>query len=74
MPPLSPFGRLFIILGIVFLMIGVFLLVGHKIPFIGKLPGDIYIKRKGFVLYFPIVTCIILSVILTLILSLLGRR
>ena len=74
MPTLNPFGKLFIVLGIVFLLIGIFLLIGHKLPFVGKLPGDIYIKRKGFVLYFPVVTCIVLSIILTLILMLLGKR
>ncbi len=67
-------ARILIIAGVVMAAIGlVFLAAGH-VPFLGKLPGDIVIKRKNFTLYFPLATSILLSVILTLILWLLGRR
>jgi hypothetical protein len=59
-----------VILGIVIAGIGVLLLVGDKIPWMGRLPGDIMIKREKFTFYFPIVTCIIISIILTLVFSL----
>ena len=48
-----------------------------KVPFLGKLPGDIVIQRERFTFYFPIVTCIVISILLTIILNvvirLLGR-
>ena len=63
-------GKVLIICGVVIAGIGVLLLVGDKIPWIGRLPGDIMIKREKFTFYFPIVTCIIISIILTLLFSL----
>ena len=63
-------GKVLIIFGIVIAGIGVLLLVGDKIPWIGRLPGDIMIKREKFTFYFPIVTSIIISMILTLLFSL----
>ena len=63
-------GKMLIIFGIVIAGIGVLLLVGDKIPWMGRLPGDIMIKREKFTFYFPIVTCIIISIILTLVFSL----
>ena len=71
---LSPFARLFIIMGIIFILVGIAFLVAGNIPFLGELPGDIAIQRKNWGLYIPITTCIIISVILTLIMWLLGRR
>jgi hypothetical protein len=63
-------GKLLIVLGVFIIAIGVLLLIGDKIPWIGRLPGDIIIKRKNFTLYFPIVTSIIISIILTLLFAL----
>jgi hypothetical protein len=62
-------GKLFVILGIVMIIIGVGFMFGDKIPYIGKLPGDISIKRENFSFYFPITTSIIISVILTILFS-----
>ena len=70
MSGLGDLGKVLIIFGIVIAGIGVLLLVGDKIPWIGRLPGDIMIKREKFTFYFPIVTCIIISIILTLLFSL----
>jgi len=70
---MSPFGsisKILIICGVVLVVIGLLLTLGDKIPWIGKLPGDIYIKRERFTFYFPIVTCIIISLILTLLFAL----
>ncbi len=66
-------GKMLILLGIFIIIIGILLLIGERIPFIGRLPGDIIIRRERFTFYFPIVTCIILSLIITLILSLFRR-
>jgi hypothetical protein len=62
------FGKLLIIGGIILVIAGILFFFADKIPFIGKLPGDIVIKKKNFTFYFPIVTSIILSIIISLIL------
>lgn len=69
-PEFQSLGKLLIIVGIVIIIVGVFFLFGDKIPFIGKLPGDIIIKKKNFTFYFPIVTSILLSIIVSLIIYL----
>ncbi|NCO67492.1 MAG: DUF2905 domain-containing protein [Nitrospirae bacterium CG_4_10_14_0_8_um_filter_41_23] len=67
-------GRFLIILGIVISAIGGILLLSGKIPWLGRLPGDIIIQRKNFSFYFPLATSILLSVILTFIFWLIRRR
>ncbi|MBW1670632.1 MAG: DUF2905 domain-containing protein [Deltaproteobacteria bacterium] len=67
MSPLPEFGKILLILGILFVVIGLFLMLGPKIPFLGKLPGDFMVRRGNFTLYFPLATSIILSIVLTLI-------
>lgn len=64
-------GRFLILAGL--LIAGVGVLISFGVP-IGRLPGDITIRRGSFSFYFPIVTSIVISIILTLILSLFGRR
>lgn len=59
-------GKIFIIVGVLCVMIGVVMVLAPKIPFIGRLPGDIYIKKENFTFYFPIATSIVISVILSL--------
>jgi hypothetical protein len=71
--PLSGLGKILIIFGVILVGIGAILILADKIPWLGKLPGDIYIKRERFIFYFPIVTCIIISIILTLLFSLFRR-
>ncbi|MEK6664928.1 MAG: DUF2905 domain-containing protein [candidate division NC10 bacterium] len=71
-------GKLLIGFGVVMIILGgIFLLLGNlsgKVPWIGRLPGDIYIQRGNWSFYFPLATSILLSVILTLIFSLFTRR
>ncbi|MCS7149128.1 MAG: DUF2905 domain-containing protein [Caldimicrobium sp.] len=74
MSEFSSLGKFFIILGLIFTILGLLLHLFPKIPLLGKLPGDIYIKREGFTFYFPLVTSIIISILLTIILNLLLRR
>ena len=62
-------GKALIILGMLLIIIGLFLNLSGKIPFLGKLPGDIYFKKGNFSFYFPITTCIIISIVLTLLFS-----
>ncbi len=63
-------GKFLIFAGIFILILGGLFLFGDKIPFLGKLQGDIYIKKKNFTFYFPIVTSILLSLLISLIIYL----
>lgn len=63
---MGPLGKLLILLGVFIILIGLLVLIGEKIPWIGRLPGDIIIRKKNFTFYFPIVTSILISIILTL--------
>jgi len=67
---LGPLGKMLILLGIFIILIGVLLVIGEKIPWIGRLPGDIIIRKKNFTFYFPIVTSILISILLTLLFTL----
>jgi hypothetical protein len=66
-------GRMLIALGVVFLILGVLLVAGPQIPWLGKLPGDIRIARPGLRIYVPITTCLLLSAVVSGVLWLLGR-
>jgi len=70
----SQFGKIFLIIGIVIAGIGLLMMIGGKIPWIGKLPGDFFFKGERFTFYFPLTTSILASVVLTLILWLIGRK
>jgi hypothetical protein len=59
-------GKMLILLGLGIALLGVLLLVGDKIPLLGKLPGDIVIRRKNMVFYFPLATCLLISLLLTI--------
>jgi hypothetical protein len=68
-------GRTIIALGIMLALVGLAVELGPRLPFrIGRLPGDIYIHGKNTTFYFPIVTCILVSVVLTLVMWLFNRR
>jgi hypothetical protein len=69
-PDLGPLGKMLILLGVFIILIGVLLVIGEKIPWIGRLPGDIIIRKKNFTFYFPIVTSILISILLTLLFTL----
>ncbi|MGD2174343.1 MAG: DUF2905 domain-containing protein [Candidatus Brocadiaceae bacterium] len=66
-------GKALIVLGAVLVLLGVLLLVGDRIPLLGKLPGDFRIEGERLSFHIPLTTCILLSVILTLVLNLLAR-
>ncbi len=59
-------GKSLIYIGIVLVIVGVLFSVGGKIPWLGHLPGDIYIRRERFTFYFPVTTCLLISIIVTL--------
>lgn len=66
-------GRLLIIFGAVVILIGLAMVFARQIPYIGRLPGDIFIRRDNIAVFIPIVTMIIVSIVLTLLLNLLPR-
>jgi len=70
MSPFGSIGKILIFSGIALVVIGLILVLGDKIPWVGRLPGDIYIKRDKFTFYFPLMTSIIISLLLTLLFSL----
>jgi hypothetical protein len=74
---ISGLGRILLVAGAVFFVVGAVLMLSDRVPFlswIGRLPGDLLIRRGNVTIYVPIVTSIILSVVLTLVLTLLFRR
>lgn len=66
-------GKSLIVFGLIIAVLGVVLTFAGKIPWLGRLPGDIYVKRDNFTFYFPLATSILISVILSLILWLLRK-
>jgi uncharacterized membrane protein len=67
------FGRFLIVVGIVLVVLGLLLTFAGKIPWLGRLPGDIYYKTDRVTIYFPLMTSLVLSVLLTLLLYLFRR-
>jgi len=67
-------GKLLLVGGLVMAALGVVLLLAGRIPWLGKLPGDISVQGKNFSFHFPVVTCMILSIVLTIILNLFFRN
>ncbi len=67
-------GKSIIFIGIVLIIVGVFITMAGKIPGVGKLPGDILIKKENFSLYFPLTTCILLSIIVSTLIYLFGKK
>jgi len=73
MNPFSGIGKTLIVIGLVITVLGLVLLLVPKVPWLGRLPGDIAVEKENYRFYFPITTCIIISVILTLLFYLFKR-
>ncbi len=74
---MSDLGKLLIAFGLVLALVGVVLVIAGRWPgagWLGRLPGDIYIRRGNWTFYFPLATSILISIVLTIVLSLIGRR
>jgi len=67
-------GRLLVIVGFATAVVGVLIIVSAKLPWLGRLPGDIVFHRKNFTFYFPLATSILISLLLTLLFWIFGRR
>ncbi len=73
--PLREIGKLLLIFGLVLAAVGLLLTLGPKLPFrIGRLPGDIILKRDHFTFYFPLATGLLLSVVVSFLFWFFGRR
>jgi len=60
---LLTFGAIFVVLGLIFLLVG-------RVPWLGRLPGDIFIQRGEFSFYFPLLTCVVISLVITILVNL----
>jgi hypothetical protein len=67
-------ARLLILFGVVSIVAGLVLLIVPRVPWLGRLPGDVIVERERFTLYVPIVTSLVVSIVLTILLSLFFRR
>jgi len=70
---MAPIGKSLVFAGVAITVVGLALWGLSSVPYIGKLPGDIYIRRGNFSFYFPLVTCILISIAATLLFSLMRR-
>ena len=74
MPPELPsLGRTLLVFGAIIAGFGLVLLLSPKLPWLGRLPGDILIQRERFTFYLPLTTCLLISLVVTLVLRLIGR-
>jgi len=67
-------GKLLVALGVFCVLFGLILWFAPKVPWLGKLPGDIHVRGERFSFVFPLTTCLLVSLLLTLLLNLLLRR
>jgi uncharacterized membrane protein YidH (DUF202 family) len=71
---LKQYANIIIILGIILILVGILLKFTNLLNYFGKLPGDIYIKKENFSLYVPITTMVVISIILSILLKIFGKR
>jgi membrane protein implicated in regulation of membrane protease activity len=71
---MNDLGKSLEVIGLLIAVVGVVLMLAGRVPWLGRLPGDIYVQRGNWSFYFPIVTSLVLSVLLTVLFWLFGRR
>ena len=73
---MSNLGKFLIIIGLGITLIGICVVVfsRFRIPFLGKLPGDIFVQNKNFTFYFPLASCLLISIILSLVFYFISRK
>ena len=71
---MTDIGKALIVLGLAIVLVGVVLTFFGRIPWLGRLPGDIHVQRGSWSFYFPLATSLLLSVVLSLLFYVLGRR
>jgi Protein of unknown function (DUF2905) len=70
---MAPLAKSLILMGLAIAAFGAVLWLFSGVPLVGRLPGDIYVRRGNFSFYFPVVTCIVISILVSLIFALLRR-
>jgi len=70
---MAPLGKWLVLLGLVLVVAGAALWANSSVPFLGRLPGDIYVRRGNFSFYFPLTTCVLVSALLSLLFFALRR-
>lgn len=73
MSSLEPLGKFLILAGVFIVALGLLVMFWSKVPFLGKLPGDIFVQMGSFQFFFPIVTCPLVSAVLTVVINLIMR-
>ncbi|HYU49968.1 MAG TPA: DUF2905 domain-containing protein [Candidatus Limnocylindria bacterium] len=73
MNDLEPVGRSLLLVGLLLAAVGLLLVIAPRVPFLGRLPGDIRFERDGLVVVIPLATMLLVSVVLTIVLSIVGR-
>ena len=71
---MAPAGKLLILVGLILIAVGFTVWLSPKIPWLGKLPGDIHFEGKNVRVYVPLATCVILSIVISLLLIFLSRK
>jgi hypothetical protein len=71
---INSIGKTLILFGVVMIVVGGIFMLGAKAPWLGRLPGDIYVQKKNFSFFFPITTSILISVVISLILIFLRHK
>jgi len=74
MAGLEPIGRWLIVVGLITALVGVVIALGDRIPFLGRLPGDIVIRRENGVIFIPLGTMLVISVVVSLVVAFLNRE
>ena len=72
-PEFQPMGRALLILGVVIAVAGLLILLGPNVLWLGRLPGDISIRRDHFSFYFPVTSCLLASLVISVMLWIVGR-
>lgn len=65
----SDIGKLLLVIGGGVVLLGLLILVAGRIPFLGRLPGDIFVRRGSGTFYFPVVTWLVVSIVLTIVVN-----
>ena len=73
MSNLEPFGKILIIVGVFIVVLGILLVFWGKIPFLDRLPGDLFLQKGNLRIIFPIATCLIISAMLTIVVNIIIR-
>ena len=73
MPSFDFFGKILVLIGAFVVILGLLLVFWDRIPFLGRLPGDIFLQKGNFKFFFPVATCLVISALLTIVINIIVR-